>query len=305
MRAVPTSYVTAMTTAPTSDTGRLVDIGDTALYIAERGRGHPLIVLHGGPGLDHHMFGDYLDPLTDACRLILVDQRANGRSGRPPESTWTLAQNAADVSALARALGLGAYAVLGHSYGAFVALQHAVSFPGAAAQTIVSSGVPGSRWLMSHVNEQLANFEPVALREQVTSSWAREAHARTPEDVAALIHDQLPFHFADPLDPRIAEFERRTAGMVFGPEVLRKAASADYGAIEVEDRLATIPQPVLVLAGRFDRTTSVAAAQAIAAGAPRAELHVFEHSGHMTFAEENEAYLATVRGFLARHGALA
>jgi proline iminopeptidase len=86
--------------------GRLVDIGDTALYIAERGQGHPLIVLHGGPGLDHHMFGDYLDPLGDACRLILVDQRANGLSGRPPEATWTLQQNAADVSGLARALGL-------------------------------------------------------------------------------------------------------------------------------------------------------------------------------------------------------
>jgi pimeloyl-ACP methyl ester carboxylesterase len=194
--------------------------------------------------------------------------------------------------------------VLGHSYGAFVALQHAVDFPGAAAMTIVSSGVPGSRWLMPHVNHQLATFEPLALREQVTSSWAREPHAQTPEDVAALIHDQLPFHFADPLDPRIADFERRTAGMVFGPEVLRKTAAADYG-IEVEDRLAHIPQPLLVLAGRTDRTCSVAAAEAIAAGAPRAELHVFEDSGHMTFAEEPEAYVAKVRAFLARHGALA
>ena len=282
-------------------TGRLVDIGDTTLWVAERGRGQPLILLHGGPGLDHHMFGDYLDALGDRCRLLLVDQRANGRSGRPPEATWTLAQNAKDVSLLAQALGLVDYAVLGHSYGAFVALQHAVDFPGQAAQTIVSHGVASSEMLMSHVQHELANFQPLALRQQVTDSWAREAQARTPADVAALLDDQLPFHFGDPLDPRIDEFRRRTAGMVGAPEVLRKSATGDYGGIEVEGRLGSVTQPVLVLAGRLDRTCSVAAAERIAAGLPRAELVVFERSGHMSFAEQNADYLAAVRGFLDRH----
>ena len=42
-----------------------VNIGDTRLHIVERGQGYPIIVLHGGPGLDHHMFGDYLDALCD------------------------------------------------------------------------------------------------------------------------------------------------------------------------------------------------------------------------------------------------
>src|SRR5262245_21914139 len=100
--------------------GRLIDIGDTSLHIVERGEGYPLIILHGGPGLDHHFFADYLDVLTDAYQLILVDQRANGRSGRPPKETWTLRQNAKDVGLLAEAMKLDKYAVLGHSYGAFV-----------------------------------------------------------------------------------------------------------------------------------------------------------------------------------------
>jgi pimeloyl-ACP methyl ester carboxylesterase len=77
--------------------GRLVDIGDTQLFVVEREAGYPVIVLHGGPGLDHRMFGDYLDALTDTYKLILVDHRANGRSGRPLAETWTLQQNARDV----------------------------------------------------------------------------------------------------------------------------------------------------------------------------------------------------------------
>jgi proline iminopeptidase len=145
--------------------GHLVDIGDTSLYVVERGGGYPLIILHGGPGLDHHMFGDYLDALADDYRLILADQRANGRSGRPPQESWTLEQNAKDVSLLAVALGLDRYALLGHSYGAFVTLQHAVDFPGQAAGSIVSAGVPGGRFLMSHVERELASFEPEELRQ--------------------------------------------------------------------------------------------------------------------------------------------
>ncbi|HEX5897972.1 MAG TPA: alpha/beta fold hydrolase [Solirubrobacteraceae bacterium] len=278
----------------------LIDVGDTRLHVTERGEGElPLFLLHGGPGLDHTMFGSYLDALGDRCRLLLVDERGTGRSEPAPPGTWALAHHAADVEAMAGALGLDRYAVLGHSYGAFIALQHAVDFPGSPAATVVSSGIADARFL-AHVEEELAAFEPVELREQVQSSWAREAEAHTQEDVASLLSDQLPFHFADPRDPRIEEMRAAMADAVYGPDVLRAAATEDYGAIAVEDRLADVTHPVLVLAGRHDRTCPVAAAEAMVAGLPDAELVVFEDSGHMTFVEENAAYLAAVRDFLGR-----
>jgi proline iminopeptidase len=281
----------------------LVAVGDTRLHVTERGAGDlALFVLHGGPGLDHTMFGSYLDALGDRCRLLLVDERATGRSDPAPPETWRLEHHAADVEAMAGALGLERYAVLGHSYGAFIALQHAVDFPRRPAATIVSSGVPDARFL-AHVADELAAFEPVELREQVQASWANEAHARTQEDVAALLSDQLPFHFADPRDPRIDELRAAMGDAVYGPDVLRAAAVEDYGAIAVEDRLDGVGHPVLVLAGRHDRTCSLPAAEATAAGLPDAELVVFEHSGHMAFVEENDAYVAAVRDFLERRAA--
>lgn len=280
--------------------GRHVDIGDTRLWVVERGGGYPVVVLHGGPGLDHHEFGDYLDPLADRHRLILVDQRSQGRSHAAPESTWTLEKMAEDVLSLARALRMERYAVLGHSYGAFVALQNAADFPGQAAQTIVSGGLPSARYL-DQVERNLAAFEPDELREQVMGSWDREAEAETQEDVASLLHDQLPFQFVDPRDPRIEDFERRTAGAVYAPRVLRHFARQEYGAIEVEDRLGDITQPVLVLAGRHDRTCVVQAAEAMARAIPTADLVVFEESAHMTYVEQTEEYLAAVRDFLDRN----
>ena len=245
--------------------GRLVDVVAAQLYVVEVGDpdAYPVVVLHGGPGLDHHEFADYLDPLADrGYRLILVDQRASGRSPRCDPLTWTLETMAEDVVSLARSMGLDRHAVLGHSYGAFVALQNAVDFPNMAAQTIVSSGVPSAKYLVD-VEKNLERFEPEYLRAQIAASWERESSVQTAEEFARLMTEQWPFHFANPEDPRIREYDRKTAGSILSPAVLRRFASNDDGAIEVEDRLGDVSQPVLVLAGRHDRVCS-----AKAAGAP-------------------------------------
>ena len=229
-----------------SGPGTSVRIDDCSLWVVERGPedGFPLIALHGGPGLDHHEFGDYLDPVcNDGVRLLLVDQRAQGRSEPTPPGTWTLERMAQDVIMLALALKLRRYAVLGHSYGAFVALQNAVDYPGQAVATVVGGGVASVRDLEG-VADALESFEPAELREQVASSWERAPSVTTPEEVASLHHDQLPFHFRDPNDPRIAEYERRSAGGAYAPEVLRRFATAGNGGIDLEDRLPEVTQPV-------------------------------------------------------------
>ncbi|HEX3325640.1 MAG TPA: alpha/beta fold hydrolase [Actinomycetota bacterium] len=291
-----------MDTSVTSN-GHHVDVGDTRLFVEERGDGYPLFLLHGGPGLDHHEFGDYLDSLTDEFRLLLVDQRGHGLSDHVPPETCTLENCARDIVSLARALDLDRYAVLGHSWGAFVALENAVDFPDAAAQSIISSGLPSARYL-EKVFEELAKFEPKELRQQVTDSWAVEKDLQTEEQSAASLHDQLPFHFKDPYDPRIAEFEERSKGARYSPEITRYfAADESYGGIELEDRLAEVTHPVLVISGRHDRTCAVEGGEAIAEGIPGAEFVVLENSAHMTYVEENEAYCRAVRGFLSAHGA--
>ena len=286
--------------------GRLVEVADTRLYVEERGEpsGFPLLVFHGGPGLDHTEFADYLDPLTEGgrYRLVLADERASGRSDRtaPPE-TWTLGRMSQDVSDLAAKLGVRAgYATLGHSYGAFVVLQHAVEHPGEPRGTIVSGGIAAARWL-DGVDQQLAAFEPAELRAQVTASWAAELQIQTEDEAAALIEDQMPFHFLDPQGPALREYLRRTAGLGrYAPDVIRHFAAQDYGGIDVEDRLGVVEHPVLVLAGRHDRVCPVGASQDMARRLPEAELVVFENSAHMTFAEEQDRYLAAVRQFLDR-----
>jgi proline iminopeptidase len=192
------------------------------------------------------------------------------------------------------------YATLGHSYGAFLVLQHAVDHPGEPRGTIVSAGTAAARWLQE-VDRQLAAFEPVELREQVTSSWARERHVQTQDEASALIEDQMPFHFREPRGAVLQEYLHRTAGLAqYAPDVIRHFSLQDYGGIDVEGRLGKVTHPVLVLCGRHDRTCAASASQDMARRLPNAEFVVFEDSAHMMFVEEQDRFLATVRQFLDR-----
>src|SRR5215469_658857 len=93
---------------------------------------YPLFVLHGGPGLDHTEMFPWYNSLSDRFRLLYVDERGQGRSQRVDPATLTLNRFAQDITDLAAALNLREYAILGHSFGSFIALAHAIEQGGAS-----------------------------------------------------------------------------------------------------------------------------------------------------------------------------
>ncbi|MEO7002679.1 MAG: alpha/beta fold hydrolase [Ktedonobacterales bacterium] len=262
---------------------------------------YPLIVLHGGPGLDHTEMSPWMDTLADSYRLIYVDLRGNGRSQRVDPATLSLSVFASDVTKLAAALGLHTYALLGHSFGSFVTLAHAIE-DGGASHYIISGGTASFTKTGKEVEENLANFEPMALREQVTESWALEPKARTQEDVRKLLAMQMPFHFASTESDayrRYMQVEEQGAA-IYSPEVLAYFAANAY-PIEYEDRLHTITQPTLIVTGQYDRTCTPRAARELHAGIPGSELMILPDAGHMTYIEQPRMYFSAVRDFFARH----
>src|SRR2546423_14132018 len=120
------------------------------MLVEEVGSGLPLVVLHGGPGLDHTMFRPWLDPLGDELRLLYVDERGQGRSERVDPATLSLEGFARDVDLLAEALELDGVALLGHSFGAIVTPLHATEI-GTAAAYVISGGADASETLLADV----------------------------------------------------------------------------------------------------------------------------------------------------------
>lgn len=259
------------------------------LNVEELGTGFPLIVLHGGPGLDHHMFRPYLDALGDQFRLVYVDERGQGGSARVDPATLSLDRFARDVDLLAEALGFDRFGLLGHSFGAIITTYHAVEI-GTAAAYVISGGADESNAMLADVEASLEALGDAG--KPIAASWDDEQTVQTEEQLKQLLRVQIPFHFHGEPPPGYGE------DTVGSPEVLRHFASAGYGDFDYRPKLGAVAKPTLVVVGDHDRTTTPRAARVLHEGIANSQLVIVPNAGHMSFVEQPEIYLDAVRSFL-------
>ncbi|MBB4663458.1 alpha/beta hydrolase [Conexibacter arvalis] len=104
-----------------------------ALHAAIGGAGEPLVLLHGFPQT-HLMWRHVAVALAAERTVICPDLRGYGASEKPAETadgdTYSKRTMAADIVALAQALGHDRFALAGHDRGALVALRAGLDHPG-------------------------------------------------------------------------------------------------------------------------------------------------------------------------------
>ncbi|MGC7100611.1 alpha/beta fold hydrolase [Amycolatopsis lurida] len=109
------------------------------LHYAEVGAGHPILLLHQTPrSLDEYR--EVQPMLAKHHRAIAMDMYGFGMSAKPQAKQQTIEQYATGVLALADALGLERFAVMGHHTGMFVASEVAASAPGRVTAVVLSAG---------------------------------------------------------------------------------------------------------------------------------------------------------------------
>jgi proline-specific peptidase len=266
-----------------------------SLHVVEVGGGDgvPLIVLHGGPGLDHTHLRPWLDPLGEDRRVFYVDERGQGRSEPVDPATLSLEIFARDVDLLAEALELEGFALLGHSFGAIITTWHAINL-GTAEGYVISGGGDTSDNLMADVAASLEAMGEAG--KPIADSWEWEKTVETTEDCAELMRIQTPFHFHGAPPPDFA------ADTVYVADVLRHFANEGYGDFDYTRDLGRVTKPTLVAVGAEDRCTTPRAARVLHDGIRGSELVVLDGAGHMSMIEAQEAYLAAVKRFLGALG---
>ncbi len=113
-----------------------MSIRGVSLFVNVIGHGYPLVLMHGGPGLDHTSLLP-LRPLADQFTLIFYDHRCNGRSEGAEVTSMTWENLTADAETLRQTLGFKKWAVLGHSFGGMVALEYALRYPASLSHLIL------------------------------------------------------------------------------------------------------------------------------------------------------------------------
>ena len=265
------------------------DVHGTTLFYEVDGEGAPCVVLHGGLGFDHTVYRRTLGPLSPPLELVFLDHRGNGRSGRPPLETLTMAQLADDAVALADHLGHHQVIVFGHSYGGFVAQELAIRHPDRVRGLLLVDTTPGQLGRdESEDSIEPGPPQPPALGEVMASL------VPTDDGLAAGLQALLPHYLhrrdVEEVGPLFADTVFDVSAMLRGFEVL-----ASWSSI---DRLSTVRCPTLLVTGRHDVFSSFPQAHRIARRIPGARVEIFEHSGHFPWLDEPDAFFGLVHDWL-------
>lgn len=271
-----------------------IPVGSLSLYARTMGQGPSVIVLHGGPDFDHRYFLPALDRFGDSYRLIYYDQRGRGRSAdqvRPDDVS--LMSELEDLDTVRTFFGLEAPVLLGHSWGAVLALEYALRYPSRVSRLILMNPAPVSATDVAQFRKAyVALLGPEMERQRAIAASA--AYQRgDPEAVVARyrIHFKPAFYGSD-------AFEQLMAAM--RDAFVRQGSSGIVKARAVEDRLMRdtwdvpgydlLPQlrqlrvPTLVLASDHDFIPVTLAAH-IAEAIPGATFVTLKDCGHFSYLE--------------------
>lgn len=270
----------------------LLPVQGAELHWREIGDGPPLIVLHGGPDFSHDYLLPEMDRLADSFRLFYYDQRGRGRSrGDVRPEDVGLASEIADVESVRRFVaGPDSAALLGHSWGALLAIEYAIRHPESVSHLILLDPAPASR-------DDFERFRRERRRTAGEDLDRLAALASTPRYQEGDLEADAEYyriHFRSTLRPpdlleRVVERLRKG----FTPEGIRRARAIeqrlyaetwcrpDYDRLP---RLAEIRVPALVLHGDADFIPIECAAH-IAEALPNARLVVLPGCGHFSYLE--------------------
>lgn len=264
-------------------------VNGSVLHYEVVGDGPTCLVMHGWLGTDHTYLRPGLDRLGEHLRLVYYDHRGNGRSGPSTPDAFTVEQLADDAAALATHLGAAGVVVLGHHAGASIAQELAVRHPDRVAALILVGATPGELG----TGESLADsFDAPPTPPEV--EVLQRVPPGTDEELAATMQALSKFFFH-----RVgtAEAEEPFRRSVFNAEAAAQAMLA-LGWWSCVDRLGDVRAPTLVVVGRHDVFSGPHQSERITRHLPGARMVVLEHSGHLPWVEEPEAWLDAVRKLL-------
>jgi proline iminopeptidase len=277
---------------PTMDDMVVTDDG-CRLWTTRTGTGDPLVLCHGGPGF-WDTFDDLAGLLGDLATVHRWDQRGCGRSDR--RGPWTVDRGLADLGAVLDHHGLARTVLLGHSWGAELALRYTLAHPGRVTGLVYVSGVgvdPEETWHDDHERNFRARLGDDRDRWRALKSRRSRSEAEERElDVLWLSAD-----FAD--RARAREHAERLLTPYLGTNwECSRALNADRRRSGgLLGACATLAAPVLLVDGAHDIRPR-RAVDSLERALPAARRVVLADAGHLPWVEEPAAFRAAVARFL-------
>ncbi len=290
----------ALASAPQSEGYATVPGGKVYWRKFGAGGKTPLLTLHGGPGASHN----YLLPLqalADERPVVFYDQLGCGRADPPEEDiAYSIQRSVDEVDAVRAALGLEQVVLLGHSWGALLAVEYLCQGRGRGVDRLILSGA------MASIPQAIAGFD--RLFATMPDGWGdkirvleRAGRTGSPEYAELVQKFYDTFVLRVPPSPEVlATLESLAKSPAYrvlnGPNEFNIV-----GKIKDWDRhkdLKAITQKTLITTGEFDEITLDCHETLRDGIGGKARLAVMTGCSHLTMNEKPVAYNALLRSFL-------
>jgi len=282
---------------PTAASGSL-RVEGARIHFETIGRGEPIIVVHGGPGMDHGYLRPGMDELARTHRLVFYDQRGSGRTeGEVTRATVNIDAFLGDITALADSLRLPRFTLLGHSFGGLLAMHYAARHPERLRALVLMNTVEPGRRFVIQMNDLAAR------RRTAEDSAAMQAVLRSPgmprRDTSAvneLLRISFRTLFADrTLASRLRlHLDPRTAANM-GPVATHLVGS--MGTFDFWPVAASIPTPTLIVHGVED-AMPLQMVRDLQQTIQGSELVLIEGAGHFPYIEQPAETFGAIRRFI-------
>ena len=265
----------------------IVGGGGTPIHVVETGNreGQPILFIHGFSQCWRAWSRQLDSDLTRDHRLVAMDMRGHGASGKPRDAYGDSQLWADDVDAIVRVLGLRQPILCGWSYGPLVFLDYVRHYGDDAVGGLhFVDGISklGSEAALSVLTPAFLGLVPGLLSEDTGDSRrALEALVRL-----CFVHE-----------PSQADLTTMIADAVAVPSYVRQALFAR--AFDNDDLLSRIRKPVLVTHGANEAIVTSAVVDQHCARMPHAEVHLMANTGHAPFWEDAANFNQRLRTFAA------
>ncbi|WP_230646537.1 MULTISPECIES: alpha/beta hydrolase [unclassified Bradyrhizobium] len=256
--------------------GRFIEVNGVRLHYVERGNGRPLVLFHGnGSMIQDFQSSGLIDRAAETYRVIVFDRPGFGHSLRPRNVVWTPEAQADLFKVALDQLNVDRAIVLGHSWGASVAVALAIRHPSSVEALVLASGY----------------YFPTARSDSATSLLPATpglgdiiSYTASPLLGRLMWPAMLKKLFGpQPAPGKFAGFPR---DMALRPGQMRagaaEAALMVPGAFSAEKTYSELGMPTIIIAGEGDRLIDINEQSAKLHGeVKQSKLHRIAGVGHM------------------------
>ncbi|MFN8374648.1 MAG: alpha/beta hydrolase [Anaerolineae bacterium] len=253
----------------------------------------PLLLVHGWLS-SRHVWRNTIEAFKDTHYCIALDLLGLGDSDKPHDADYSIAAQAARVLALADALGLQRFSLMGHSMGGQISLYIAAKLaPERVVKLVDVDGVVTGR--LTPVVEYVTKLQMWMGSKLPMLYDLTQLAIRVP--VIAKIQFRPWFHDMDNPPFDFWAIDRRMS-MRSSVAVTAYDMGKAIAGMNLAPFLGDIQVPTLVIFGDDDGTVPVPQGQLAAERIPNAKLVIVPACGHFPMYEKPAEFVAAVQAFL-------